>query len=111
MNVIKTESVNTNNAWGFGGKSGVYTYYDNGLVHFKGSCSFRHLPNEKIDNWYVNQEFNDYPLTPLNKSKKPKQGDVISVFGEHCFAYINNFDQDVLSWRDKDYKRIKRIVI
>lgn len=32
MNLIKTESFNTNNPWGFGGKVGRTEYYSNGLV-------------------------------------------------------------------------------
>ena len=45
MNVISTESINTNNGWGFGGKSGTLTKYDNGLEVFSGKYHYRHHPS------------------------------------------------------------------
>ena len=44
MKIVKTEDVNTNNAWGFGGKAGKLTTYDNGIEVFSGRLYHRHAP-------------------------------------------------------------------
>ena len=44
MKIIKTEDINTNNAWGFGGKSGTLITYDNGVEVFNGRNHHRHTP-------------------------------------------------------------------
>lgn len=42
MKIIRTENFNTNNAWGFGGKVGKRTYYDNGICVEQSRYCHRH---------------------------------------------------------------------
>lgn len=47
----KSEPVNTNNAWGFGGRLGVNTHYTldgTAIIHETGKACFRHLPSVGI---------------------------------------------------------------
>lgn len=53
MNVIKTEKMNTNNGWGFGGWIGKREIFDNGLIKEKGNYCFRHSKDQPYLNWYV----------------------------------------------------------
>jgi len=53
VSIIKTETVNTNNAWGFGGWSGTSTYYSNGVVHDKGRYSHRHTPSSTRNKYRI----------------------------------------------------------
>lgn len=49
MQVVKTESFNTNNAWGFGGSSGTDTYHDNDIVIRRARNSHRHTGTSSDD--------------------------------------------------------------
>lgn len=53
MNVISTTTVNTNNAWGFGGWSGERVEYDNDLILERGKYFYRHAPASKKRTWRV----------------------------------------------------------
>lgn len=41
---ISSETFNTNNAWGFGGGSGVSYKFNNGIEIRVGTASYRHAP-------------------------------------------------------------------
>lgn len=60
MQVIKTEKVNSNNGWGFGGWIGTRTYYDNGIILEKGKVYYRHAPPNAFTSIKVavNEDFN-----------------------------------------------------
>lgn len=53
MQIIRTEKYNSNNAWGFGGRSGIYYYYDNGLRKFVGKYYYRHIGTSSANGWEV----------------------------------------------------------
>jgi len=53
MNILRKEKINTCNGWGFGGQTGTFTYYDNGIVYFEGRNHHRHTGTSRADQWYV----------------------------------------------------------
>lgn len=61
MKVIKTYSYNTNNAWGFGGKIGTDTYYDNGMIYRKARNYHRHTGTSSASGWRVEGFCDEYP--------------------------------------------------
>lgn len=116
MQVIKTESVNTNNGWGFGGWSGTLTEYDNGIVIRKGRFSHRHTGTSSANAVFVriDEEFTIgvkssidslYPITNLGKIK------CISVFEnkEHYLAIAKDIDE--ATKYGEQYKLVKKINI
>lgn len=50
--IVKTESFNTNNSWGFGGGIGTYTYYDNDFVYKVYKAFYRHSPSTRHKELY-----------------------------------------------------------
>lgn len=57
----KIESYNTNNAWGFGGGSGLQYTFNNMLYAKIGSASYRHSPSTKYITLYkLNPEKTGY---------------------------------------------------
>ena len=82
--VVKSEKINTNNAWGFGGKSGTWYRYANGFMYFSGSYSHRHTPDSSANEWryLVNGE-----LAPAKIISKPVQ---------HIYSVSDSANPDML---------------
>ena len=53
MKLLRKEKFNTNNGWGFGGKSGTREIYDNGYSIEKGHYTFRHSDKESFKTHYI----------------------------------------------------------
>ena len=50
---VRSENYNSNNDWGFGGKSGkMYHFEDPDLKFFKGRFDYRHAPSERVELYY-----------------------------------------------------------
>lgn len=50
---VRSENYNSNNDWGFGGKSGkMYYFEDPDLQFFKGKFDYRHAPSERVELYY-----------------------------------------------------------
>ena len=116
MNIIKTEHINTNNAWGFAGKIGTLTTYDNGVEVFKGKAYYRHGPPSVCN--YVSIEvlpkfsigLRDLNGSYLNTLKGVK---TISIFssehGTHWRAIASDLDE--FEMYGESYKLIRKVVI
>jgi hypothetical protein len=86
MKEIRSEKVNTNNAWGFGGMVGTVTEYDNGMIQRKGRAFFRHLPPEPVNRWQV-RLFEDFVIDI--DGAKPEHGTVYVYEAEESYrAYF-----------------------
>ena len=100
MNIISKEYIDTNNAWGFGGKSGYIVKYDNGIETFKGELRYRHAPSSKVSYVYVECQ-PKFSIAVCNKNKKPISNlnnvDIISIFkspnGSHWQAFSKDMDE------------------
>jgi len=115
MQIIKTSSFNTNNAWGFGGSVGTDTYYDNGIMIRKARKYHRHTGTSSDSRIYV-QAKDDFYI-PLRRSVK-SYTDVLKLDGvttisvlecnDHYQALIGDIEE-VLIYDNKPHKRIKKI--
>jgi hypothetical protein len=61
MQVIRTEEINTNNAWGFGGKIATVKTFDNGVVRVEGRNYHRHTGTSSANAWRV-RLFEDFEI-------------------------------------------------
>lgn len=119
MNIVRTQKVNTNNAWGFGGKVGTYTFYDNGIYSFVGRNSHRHSGTSSANAVYVQieVEFGIRIRKSLNSnkdlSKISELDSVVTIFVDHNEAHFVavNGDHDKASFYGQEYKIFKKVII
>lgn len=118
MQVVKTESFNTNNDWGFGGAAGVYTYYDNGLVVKKGKAYFRHSPPESFEYVLVNYDNTLLIISDLVTSLKGLQKmkvESVSVYksedDERDFIIARTGEEAEINYHGTLLKKVKTIYL
>lgn len=110
MNIIKTETFNTNNGWGFGGKSGTLYMYDNNLSYEAARNHHRHTDTSSANQWYYNVD-EDFRI-PIRGATKVLNGDV----------YVYKIDDSYRAWcglkdptkmfeyfSDEDLKRVELV--
>lgn len=116
MNIIKTWSENTNNAWGFGGYDCTFKEYDNGIIVRQGRYSYRHIGTSSANQISVRI----YKGFSVGVSRTDKSlGYVSSLNGIKCVSIFecNNhylaiaMDVDTLSRDNWDYKLVNKIYL
>lgn len=110
MQVIRTENVNTNNGWGFGGKLGKNYYYDNGLIEFKGKYCYRHMGTSKAHTWYVTTPDGDYTEIRGEKSETVYLYKIVLELEKKYTMYEASFINDFYEyWKESNPTTIELI--
>jgi hypothetical protein len=115
MQVIRTEKVNTNNAWGFGGFIGTYTYYDNGIVIKKGRLFYRHLPpsSQTTVSVAIDDVFHVSVVNPVSKYviTNLKGVDTITLLKYETRYYAVADDVEAVVINGEEYQVVRKINI
>ena len=116
IQVIKTWSENTNNAWGFGGYNCSFTEYDNGVIVREGRNSHRHTGNSSANAILVRvaEDFVIYlrkTVDSYTDITKLSAVDFISVFEYDGHYKAVAKDLDSLTCYGWNYNLIKKIQI
>ena len=118
MKVVKTETFNTNNAWGFGGSIGRREYYDNGIITITGTGYTRHSGTYSANRVHVLIE-DGFSIPVIQKAdghnevRKLDGIEAISIFScpddRHFQAVAKDIDE--LELYGKQYKLIRKITL
>ena len=95
MKLIKTEKVNTCNAWGFGGWIGLIKTYDNGLILREGKNYFRHAKPEGFTKFSI--EYDGREIT-FSNVKNPKHKYILIL---HCVTPDNTWKKSAMFSENK----------
>lgn len=105
---FKTEKIDTNNAWGFGGGTFTRTYYTNGLHHDIGRYYYRHTRPSELNRWMYG-DINVY-------NSYTKGDELLVVYRTRCIDQAMFFNSckveipDAIEWLSKQLSFPDKVV-